>query len=143
MTISLAVLWFDDDTIELSVRCASATFAGQAACYVLPSALVDLASALEHFPRSPLDRRVVELGTFSPELAGGGVRLQLGCDGAGHVRIDVHVRGPRGPEPSADEPSARFALATEAAAIDAFVRALRAARVEVGETVTLATTDGG
>lgn len=136
MTLALTVLWLDDDTVELAVRCASATFAGEAACYVLPSVFEDLAAALEHFPRSAADRRDVELGTFAPDHAGGGVRLALRCeDAAGHPVLEVHVRRPREPRPGDD--TARFVVGVEPAALDTFVGTLRSTPVAVGTTVTL------
>ena len=65
--LSLEIIWFDEDLIELRRVCSNGRFAGGAEFYGAYDDLPNLGKKLRDFPLSGADRRQVELGTFNPE----------------------------------------------------------------------------
>jgi len=131
----LTVDWYDEDVVGLSVAVSNGNFSGVADLIASLDFAKEIASTLAGFPSRPGDRREVELGTFDPEYAGGGVRLAFHTtDGAGHPAVEVVVRADphRGPAESAT-----FVIGLESARIDDFVLALDHMDIERGATVGL------
>jgi hypothetical protein len=122
--IELNILWFDNDVIGLRVRASNGRFAGTTDLYVGYDGLKELATAIRDFPKSRIDSREHQLGTFDSQYAGGGVNIYLHCiDSVGHAAMEIRMQtdsrettGMRGqPE------SACFALLVKAADINDFV----------------------
>ena len=136
--ISFAILWFDDEVIELSVRASNGRFAGTARLYAGREGLAEVASAFRGFPSSNADSRELVLGTFDPACAGGGVRLRLGCtDAAGHAAVEAELRtDPQASEVGQSE-RAQLVVVVEPGAIDDFVAAVDRMPVEVGAVAHL------
>ena len=73
------VIWFDFDQhlIEVVFSCSNGYFSGTCEIYVSRDELSELANSLRGFPSSASDSRRVELGTFDPKYADGGVRINF------------------------------------------------------------------
>lgn len=135
--IELQVVWFDEDLTELQVRATNGRFAGCVLLYCAHEEIRQQADILEGFPVTIEDSRALELGSFDPEFAGGGMRLLFRCrDRAGHVAVDVQLRSDRFESGTVLE-LANFALDVEPAAIDRFVKQLRSVEPSVGAEARL------
>jgi len=135
--VELRVIDVDADYSLLAISAADGQFAGATEIYGAEVAAVELAAALEGFPRSPTDVREVILGSRDEGVAGGWVQFTCRCfDRAGHPVIEVELYdkyaalglGPR---------TAHVHVRVEAPAVDAFVRTLRTWRFDIGSAVTL------
>ncbi len=92
--IQFEVVWFDQDVLECQLRCSNGYFSGVAEVYLRHDDLPNMAAALKGFPTHATDYRNIELGTFDPKCAGGGVRMYFYCtDSVGHAAVDVKLRG--------------------------------------------------
>ena len=92
--VNLEVIWFDQDMIEIALRCSNGYFAGTSEIYVSHDGLSELADALRGFPSGVSDIRTVELGTFNPSHADGGLKIHFYCtDSSGHAVAEVKPRG--------------------------------------------------
>jgi hypothetical protein len=92
--ICFEVIWFDLDMIEVVVGCSNGHFSGRAEVYLNHCDLPQLADSLRGFPTSGSDLRSVELGTFDPSHADGGVIMGFSClDSRGHAVVEVKLRG--------------------------------------------------
>jgi hypothetical protein len=136
--LRIAVSWFDEDVVELLVNASNGTFSGEAQVYECHGAPVQLAEGLRGFPDTVADTREFVLGTFRPDLAGGGARLRFRCvDAVGHAIVEVEMRAdPR----RRGHYTAAFAMPIEAAAIDHFVEQLGSMTLERDSHATLRTT---
>ena len=128
--IQLTVEWLDDNLVGLRIRASNGSFSGVADVVVAADFARHLAETVVGFPRAAADRRSAELGTFDPEYAGGGVRLDFHTiDGAGHAVVDVVLRT----DPHAGSPeTAAFVIPLEAARIDEFIAQLGGMSLEPG-----------
>ena len=136
--INLEVIWFDQDVIEVVCACSNGYFSGWAEVYLSHDDLPSLANTLRGFPSSRCDTRQVELGTFNPAHADGGVRLDFHCrDSVGHAVVEVKLRGD-GCKGLGEVESVALRLAVEAAAIDAFVLELTSMGSAIGASARLA-----
>jgi hypothetical protein len=135
--VELRIIDVDADYSLLAISAADGRFAGATEIYGAEMAGVDLARALEGFPRSPTDRREVTLGSRDERVAGGWVQFTCHClDRAGHPVLEVELcdkYAAFGLSPR----TAHVHLRVEAPAIDEFVHALRTWRSEIGSAVTL------
>jgi hypothetical protein len=133
--IRLTVDYYDDDVVGLVISASNGRFSGVAAVVESLRFAKDLAETLAGFPTRPGDHRAVELGTFDPAGAGGGVRLTFRTvGGAGHPAVEVSVRA----DPHRGAPEvASLVIDLEAARIDDFVAALDHLTLERGATATL------
>jgi hypothetical protein len=120
--MTLTVVWFDEDLVELRVRVANARFAATVDVYALLDCFAELAEAVRGFPRSSVDRREFELGNWQGTERSA-FRATFGCLKTGPASVRVAVRSDVGE-------SAAFGFFVEAAAIDTFVADCLAARVE-------------
>lgn len=124
--IKLKVIWFDEveDLLEVVFSCTNGYFSGQAEIYVSHDVLSKLAKTLSKFPSRPDDSREVELGTFNPKHADGGVRMHFYCsDAAGHAVVDVRLRGDAC-NGMGEVESVALRIPIQAAAVDNFVQQL-------------------
>lgn len=113
-------------------------FSGEARAYLGLDELARIAKAIEGFPVSKDDQRALEVGTFDPRFAGGGVRIQLSCrDSWGHVRVYLSLRSDGHLNEGLPE-SVEMIVSTEAASIDSFVKDLRQMQGYIGESAFLA-----
>jgi hypothetical protein len=71
--IEFEVVWWDQGVVEYLVRCSNGAFAGAAKMYMGHDELSNAATVLGGFPSSNKDSCNVELGTFQPHTAGGGI----------------------------------------------------------------------
>ena len=120
--LTITIVYFDADDYQLRVTANNGDFSGNVSLYVAIGYLAELAGELEGFPRTSGDEQKIELGTFDPGYAGGGVRAHLRCtDGAGHIRMQLHMVTDQ------DDPSQSVSLVlpVEPASIDRFVEELR------------------
>jgi hypothetical protein len=121
-------LWNDYDVIEISINASNGEFAGKTKAYASRGGLAEAASILEGFPRQISDTREVELGSFEPNSAGGGISMKLSCrDGAGHAALDLRIasEGPSASWWNCPVQSVHLFAKVEAAAIDDFMTELR------------------
>jgi hypothetical protein len=123
--ISIKVIYFDNDLIEIVFACANGYFSGQAEIYLALDDLAKLADSLSGFPSSASDAREVKLGTFNPSQADGGVLMNFCCrDSRGHGMVEIKLRGD-GCNGFGEVQSVALRIPIEPAAIDVFVAQLR------------------
>jgi hypothetical protein len=136
--MSFEVIWFDQDLVEIIVRCSNGYFAGTAEIYVSREQLSELADALHGFPSSVSDIRNIELGTFNPDHADGGLKMRVYCTNfSGNAGADIKLRGDRCKELGEVE-SVALRMRIEPSAIDSFVQQLKAMNATIGATAFLA-----
>jgi hypothetical protein len=133
--LTIEIVWFDEDVVELLVSGSNGVFSGAARLYADREGLKKLSVFLKGFPQEPDERRLIEMGTFDPGFSGGGARLGLRCtDSAGHVALDVllatQVENNR-------HQRVEFALQTEPAALDRFHTQVEALEIRVGARAEL------
>jgi len=91
--IEFEVVWSDEDLIEYYVRCANGDFCGATKMYSGHNDLKSAADVLKGFPQHLQDARIIELGAFESNAAGGGIHLQFYCvDSVGHAVTLVKLR---------------------------------------------------
>src|ERR1043166_9274647 len=89
----ISVEFFDDDVVSVWCFGSNGVFAGGISAYGPPNLASQLARAITGFPIDATDRREFEFGSFDPEFAGGGARLQLAClDQVGHAELRLELR---------------------------------------------------
>ena len=116
--------------IECEFRCSNGRFSGAANIYVSHDDLPRMAEVLNGFPNAASDFRDLELGTFNPAHADGGVCLHCYCkDSVGHAVIEVKLRGDACKGLGEPE-SVALILPVEAASIDSFLTQVRAINAE-------------
>src|SRR5215470_12112045 len=137
--VQLEVRWFDQDVIECQFRCSNGRFSGMAEIYLSHDDLRKMAESLNGFPSAVNDVRDLELGTFNPKHADGGIRLRCYCtDSVGHAVMEVKLRGDACKGLGEPE-SVALLLPIEAAALDSFLTQLSAMDTEeIGATASLA-----
>jgi len=135
--ISISVVWFDEDILELRIGASNGRFAGEIEAYAPLDACRQLADTLKGFPLNASDIREFEVGTFDSNNAGGGARIRFHCtNGAGHAAADISVRTDPQHVGGTSE-TASFSINIEAAAVDTFVQQLRDMRLEDGQSTHL------
>lgn len=135
--IQLDVIWLDYDMIEVMVTCSNGYFSGTAEIYLGHDDLTKLADALSGFPSDLADTRTVEIGTFNPDHADGGLRLRLSCtDSSGHAVAEVKLRG-CGCRGLGEAGSVALCIKVEPAGIDSFVLQLRQIDATIGVSAFL------
>jgi hypothetical protein len=139
--IEFEVIWWDQDVIEYLVRCSNGAFAGAAKIYMGHDKLSNAASVLGGFPSSNRDSRNIELGTFQPNTAGGGIHLHFDCvDSVGHACVLVKIRA-NGCKAMGDAQSVCLFVPVEAGAIDSFVAQIGRLRNTKGDKAFLQMAD--
>jgi hypothetical protein len=129
--IEFEVVWFDLDVIEYRVTCSNGSFSGATKMYTAPNDLAETADTLSGFPSRVEDSRIIKLGAFEPENAGGGIEMAFRClDSAGHGLVVASLRDD-GCEAMGEPQSVCLCIPIEAGAIDSFVAKARS----LGETV--------
>ena len=138
--IKIEIVWFDQDVVECRFKCSNGRFSGAADIYLSHDDLPKIVEALKGFPTAANDVRELELGTFNPNHADGGVRLRCYCkDSVGHAVMEVRLRGDACKDVGEPE-SVALLLPVEAAAIDLFLTQVRAMDTEqIGAVAFLAT----
>jgi hypothetical protein len=137
--ISWEVIWVDSDPnlIEIVFSCSNGYFSGACEIYVGRDQLSELTNALHGFPSSGSDRRGVELGTFDPKYANGGVRMSFYCsDSRGHSIAEIRLRGD-GCEGLGDVESVALRIPIEPAGLDSFLAQIVIAGTEIGSKAFL------
>lgn len=130
--LTLKILWFEVDAIKVTVSCSNGHFKGSIEIYLGHDEILEFASSLSGFPSTVSDVRVLELGTFNPTHAGGGLRTKFHCaDSSGHVVADVQLRGDEC-EKLGEIESVALRLRLEPASIDSFVQQLKTMNITVG-----------
>ena len=128
--LEIKYLWHDLDVLEVSIAASNGRFGGRAQAYIGHDDLRDAALTLEAFPATPRDSRELEIGNMDPQFAGGGASLRFFCtDNSGHAAVEILLVDPAQPQTNLGirpPQSAHFFAHVEAAAIDDFVRELRA-----------------
>jgi len=140
--IKIEIVWFDQDVVEYRFSCSNGPFSGSAEIYLSHDDLSKMAASLEGFPSCPSDVRNLELGTFNPKHADGGVRLRCYCkDSVGHAVMEVKLRGDAC-QALGEPESVALLFPIEAAAIDSFPKQVRSIDTEqIGATAILAMTN--
>lgn len=135
--IHLEVIWFDQDVIEIVLSCSNGRFSGQAEIYLSHSDLSEFADGLRGFPRNLSDSRNIELGTFNPRHADGGIRMKFTCpDFTGRAVVETRLRGDAC-EALGEPESVALRIPIEPAAIDSFVQQLAAVNSTIGASAML------
>jgi hypothetical protein len=128
--LTIKFLWHDTDVVEVSIAASNGEFSGVSRAYIDRDDPRIAASTLEGFPKRPDDIREVSFGTLDPQFAGGGAQLRFLCkDSSGHAVVEIRIACEAEPESnrlSRPTQSAHFYADVEAAAIDDFVRELKA-----------------
>ena len=75
--LTVKVIWFDDDLLELELTAESSLFAGTSQTYCGHGELMDIARSIAAFPSSKDDRRLFSLGGFGPGYAVGAISVEL------------------------------------------------------------------
>ncbi len=119
--LEFEVVWFDQDAIEYSVTCSNGSFGGATRLYSSHVDLTNAADILSGFPSNIKGCRNLRLGTFAPELAGGGIDMIFKCvDSAGHAVVLVTLRD-NGREGIRQPQSVNLCIPVESGSIDSFV----------------------
>lgn len=119
--IKLELIWSDQDVIEVVLSCSNGHFSGRAEIYLGHGELSELAEALRGFPSNPSDSRELELGSFNPSHADGGVRMNFHCsDSSGHAVVEIRIRGD-GCWAIGEPESVALRIPIEPAGVDSFV----------------------
>jgi hypothetical protein len=130
--IELEVAWWDQDVVEYQIKCSNGSFSGETKIYSGHGDLLEAADTLRGFPAVAKESRTVELGTFEPSAAGGGIRMQLfGADSVGHVVVLVKLRAD-GCKTLGEAQSVCLYIAVEAGGIDSFVTQASSLGTRVG-----------
>jgi hypothetical protein len=134
--LSLKVIWYDRDVIELRISASNGAFAGVTDLYEGYGDLEKAAAQLSGFPQNPSDEREVVFGTFDRKGAGGGVRLRFHCvDNSGHAYADVIIASGR--LEGGMNQNVALAMPVEAAALDRFVEELEKLEADLTSTARL------
>lgn len=124
--LSFEVIYKDSDFLEVRASAWNGAFGGAADVYVGIGVLEETAAKLLGFPRNTSDNREVTLGSFSPDRAGGGVKMRFCCaDASGHAFVELRID--TGSTSGKQLESVTMYLPVEAAAVDSFVAQLRRA----------------
>ena len=135
--IKFEVIWFDQDVIEVALSCSNGCFSGRAEIYLSHDDLSDLPGSLRGFPASVGDARKIELGTFNPKHADGGVKMHLYCsDSSGHAVLEIQLRGD-GCKALGEVESVALRMPIEAAGVDSFVQQLIVMNSTIGASAAL------
>lgn len=130
--IEFEVVWSDQDVIELRVRCSSGSFYGDTRMYSGHDGLPNMADILSGFPLDAKDSRTVELGTFDPSMAGGGIHMRFYCvDAVGHAAVLAKLRTDHC-KSMGEAQSVCLYIPVEAGAIDGFVTQARSLGSTIG-----------
>jgi hypothetical protein len=130
--IEFEVMWRDQDAIEYQVRCSNGSFCGDVKMYSGHDGLPKVAEILTGFPLDAKDSRTVELGTFEPGMAGGGIHMKFYCvDSVGHAAVLAKVRAD-GCIAMGEAQSVCLCIPVEAGTIDSFVTQARSVGSKVG-----------
>jgi hypothetical protein len=130
--IRFEVIWFDEDVTEIMAECSNGRFQGTAGIYLARNEHLDIANVFSGFPSCVNDSRTIEVGTFNPAHAGGGLRVELRCaDSSGHVLADIKLRG-HDCSALGEVESVALRLHLEPASIDLFVQQLKTMKVTAG-----------
>jgi hypothetical protein len=130
--ISIKVIWFDEDLLEVLCSCSNGYFSGLTEFYLAHDAPSQLASTLSGFPSSAADYRDFELGAFKPNHAGGGVLMHFYCvDSVGHAAVYVKLKD-GGRNSPGEIQSVALHILIEAAGVDNFVQQLKAMGKTIG-----------
>lgn len=122
--VRLEVVSQRSDVVETQVFAANGRFCGGARVYLSPGAFEDVAAQLQGFPSHPDDTRLLLLGGFGPEFAGGGMSLAFSlADEEGRGRVQVVIEGEE--EVAGVTEMVTLALGFELPALDAFLTELR------------------
>jgi hypothetical protein len=128
--LRIEFVWHDTDLIQVSIRASNGEFCGTARAYINHDDLKNAASILAGFPNSPLDSREFNFGNMDPQFAGGGISIRWFCsDLRGHAVAEMRIAAEAKRESNTWSRPAQFAhffADVEAAAVDDFVRELRA-----------------
>lgn len=139
--IDFEVVWWDQDLIEYRVRCSNGFFSGDVKVYANHDDLPCAADILNGFPRDGKDSRTLELGTFQPGSAGGGIRADFYCiDSVGHAIVCVKLRDD-GCNSMGEAQSVCLQIPVEAGPIDSFVSQARSISTETSAKAHLQMAD--
>ena len=131
--LSIEVVWYDDDMVELRAVVANASFRGEATFYEALDFAAEAARAFAGFPRDPQDARLFELGSHAN---GGGLRVRFACvDGSAHAEASIELTDSSDRSKPAQSAVLRFPI--EAAAVDALARELEGFSIAVGTHAVL------
>jgi hypothetical protein len=135
--ISIEVIWFDQEMIEVVLGCSNGYFSGLAEVYLNHRDLPELGDALRGFPSGAGDSRKIDIGTFDPSCASGGARMHLYCsDSVGHAIAELKVRGD-GCKALGEPESVALRIPIEPAGVDAFVMQLTTMDGAIGASAFL------
>jgi hypothetical protein len=130
--IQFEVIWSDQDVIEYRVQCSNGSFSGNVTLYSGHDDLRNAAEVLAGFPSNSKDSRTIELGTFDPRTAGGGIQTGFYCvDSVGHAIVSVKLRAD-GCSGMGEAQSVCLRIPVEAAAVDSFVSQARSVASTAG-----------
>ena len=135
--LSVEVVWFDEDMLELAFSARSSKFAGQTTFYAALDEAERFAKHIEGFPSRADDSREYEFGG-STVPGYGGAKLRLTCkDGTGHLVAQATIYRTPDSGPVRVAESATIEFASVPSAVDSFVEDLRRMRVRIGDVAVL------
>ncbi|MGC2620607.1 MAG: hypothetical protein WA414_16290 [Acidobacteriaceae bacterium] len=127
--------------IEYRVRCSNGFFCGDVTMYANHDDLRKAADILNGFPLDRGDSRALELGTFQPHTAGGGIQAEFYCvDSVGHAIVSVKLRDDAC-KSMGEAQSVCLQIPVEAGAIDSFVSQARSIVCATGKNAHLQMAD--
>lgn len=136
--IEIRVVYYDNDLVELEVIASNSQFSGVAKVYCQHTDAQHMGKGLSGFPVGQSDDREFELGSFAPEYAGGGVRLEFHClDAACHAYSVVTLRADAHESRFGRSETTTLCIPVEPVDIDRFVKQLVDLPIEVGAAAQL------
>jgi hypothetical protein len=122
--LKIEIAFGNEDVLELEVSASNGVFSGRTRPYASVGSLEDAATQLSGFPNAATDTRLLVLGGFGHEYAGGAVSLAFAqSERAGHGYVQVVIEAED--EVNGITETVTLAVPFELSALDAFVVDLR------------------
>src|ERR1700733_3842363 len=122
--VAISVIYSDTSLLEFRVSASNGAFAGQTKIYASLDEPLQIAAALEGFPRTHTDTREVMVGVFGCGRGGGALQLKFYCvNQSAHAFVTAQIESD--PLRSETLQSACLTFRIEAAGVDTFVADLR------------------
>ena len=135
--IEIEIVWLDENILQFLFSCSNGCFSGQTEIYSNHDDLPKMVEALRGFPARVNDVREIDLGTYNPVYANGGIQVHLRCtDSVGHAVAEVKLRGDACKGMGEPE-SVALRIPIQGAAVDSFILQISLMKKEIGANAHL------